>query len=1534
MKSKYTKIFMIIAVVFAMVAALFVAPKAAYADEQVQLDASEAYDVNAISASIPDTAIISFPVPYESVYGNEIDWEVQAEQAVLSYDDEAHWVVVNRPTEGEDQTVELYLKLNGKVVKTFPITVPAGQTAVPSYSYKLDYNYDENNEVKTHYYKLGQASITLPTPSQTGYAFGGWEDANGKKYSKILVGSMENIELKAIWNDLEVIEIILDTTNVKKSYKGGEALDKTGLVVNALWNDNETRPATEFICSPEVIDWNESGIVTVTVSYEGATATFEVEVSQNENAISDLEIQGWKYGDNPNTPSADALFGQPYFVYSNAIDGEYTNAVPTDAGTYYVKAVVDEDVKGNYKGAESEPVEFVIAKKDITLTTTSKTSSVKDYANLLWRFDTDLLTEDDYENLVVTYHLTEDGEAVTPMAGQTYIVKFSGITLDNYNVTLANSTLTINDEALYFAFENFEGIIYNGENQMFIAKAYAENGDNDILIEDATVVYTYNGQPFTGKTSANEDGYSVTVSIDSPSYGKLEQVVPFVIKKATIDTNSVTLTGGSKEYTGNDQMISVQGLPENDKLEVSYNFDEAINVGTYVVVATISSNDSNYKVSVSELTATLEITKAANSVTVSIQGWKYGENANEPTADEKFGEATFTYATELNGEYTSTVPTNAGTYYVKATVAGTDNYEAASATQEFTIAPAVIDLSNATLTDDSKEYNGNNQMISVQGLPEDDKVVVSYNFTEAINVGTYDVVATISSNDSNYKVSVEKLTATLVITQATNSVTVSIQGWTYGDEPKAPTASATFGEATFTYATELNGEYTSTVPTNAGTYYVKATVAGTDNYEGASDTASFTIIPKHLDNETEGVQVIVLGSDYNTSVETTLTPSVEVYYNQTQITTYDELQYVYGNAETKLGTATVTIVLNGNYEGTLTATFVVTEFGQAGVDAAGLPETIDEAYLTANALPVTVGQGEVKSNVLWIPSNTAVSVNPANGQVSINKAELAEDTTITLTALVTYGTTSAYKVTYDVTITVVPEVEVFDAPYGYEVEAEKVTDETLVGNYTTAVESKEGYEYLTSYNITLKDELGQPAQPNGDVIVRINGEFDPEKQYVVYYYNNDQIVETFEATVAQDGSYVEFTTDHFSVYIVAVEEEVQEDTNEYLTANETYTFANYPEGTQYEENEIHKLDSYITVTTTQAHFTTQLRLYSSSTHDGFAIIECNGLINGLAFNAGYKEDTLNVYGSTDGDEWTLIEGVSITSTSYNNYTVASPFEYKYIKLDVAGDQQIRIASITVSFKYEECKHTELENVDRKEPTCAEVGYTAGVKCSICNTIISGCEEIAPTGEHNYQSEVTAATCTEDGYTTHTCSYCNDSYQDTEVQALGHDFNSNGECTRCDATQGPSASTPELLATFTLGANGNAAHVDGSSLGSNKSYTEDNYTLNLTSLSNVYGPSYDATGNSCIKLGTGSKASSLTFTVLDNVSKVTIYIAKYKSNTSKIDVNGTTYTLTKNSDDGAYDVIEIDTSINKTITLKTLSGGYRAMVNTIEFYGTK
>ena len=144
--------------------------------------------------------------------------------------------------------------------------------------------------------------------------------------------------------------------------------------------------------------------------------------------------------------------------------------------------------------------------------------------------------------------------------------------------------------------------------------------------------------------------------------------------------------------------------------------------------------------------------------------------------------------------------------------------------------------------------------------------------------------------------------------------------------------------------------------------------------------------------------------------------------------------------------------------------------------------------------------------------------------------------------------------------------------------------------------------------------------------------------------------------------------------------------------------------------------------------------------------------------------------------------------------------------------------------------------------------------------------------------------------------------------------------------------PTVLATFELGANGSASHSDGTEIKETKSYTDGAYTLTITGYSKVYDGARDANGNSCLKFGTNDVVGSMTFTVPENVTSVTIYVAKYKAKTTKVDINGKTYTVLTSSDNGEYTAYTVDTTTVKTITVKTVNGGKRAMINTIVFTG--
>ena len=99
----------------------------------------------------------------------------------------------------------------------------------------------------------------------------------------------------------------------------------------------------------------------------------------------------------------------------------------------------------------------------------------------------------------------------------------------------------------------------------------------------------------------------------------------------------------------------------------------------------------------------------------------------------------------------------------------------------------------------------------------------------------------------------------------------------------------------------------------------------------------------------------------------------------------------------------------------------------------------------------------------------------------------------------------------------------------------------------------------------------------------------------------------------------------------------------------------------------------------------------------------------------------------------------------------------------------------------------------KAATCTEKGWASYDTCSRCN--YTTYKEIPATG-HHHNAVVTEPTCTEKGYTTHTCA-CGDSYVDSYTDALGHSYK-NGVCTRCGAKNPNYVAAPVLKITTSAG----------------------------------------------------------------------------------------------------------------------------------------
>ena len=185
--------------------------------------------------------------------------------------------------------------------------------------------------------------------------------------------------------------------------------------------------------------------------------------------------------------------------------------------------------------------------------------------------------------------------------------------------------------------------------------------------------------------------------------------------------------------------------------------------------------------------------------------------------------------------------TNVGT--AKIVLSGKNNYEG-SQTNTFQIVPAIIPLGPdgaIVTTGYTNAYDGAAHGVSVSATGLKTQPTVQYKgslsaewqsdsptYTDVCDTQVWWKVSA-----PNYQ-SVEG-TIGLKITQAANAWTTepAIEGWTYGETAKTPVGAAKFGTVSFAYSPMPVGA--------AGDYTMTATVAGTANYTGLSNSVDFTI---------------------------------------------------------------------------------------------------------------------------------------------------------------------------------------------------------------------------------------------------------------------------------------------------------------------------------------------------------------------------------------------------------------------------------------------------------------------------------------------------------------------------------------------------------------------------------------------------------------------------------------------------------------------------------------------------------------------
>ena len=252
------------------------------------------------------------------------------------------------------------------------------------------------------------------------------------------------------------------------------------------------------------------------------------------------------------------------------------------------------------------------------------------------------------------------------------------------------------------------GLVYDGTEQALITEGEATGGTfwyavTEDITEPDSSLYTKSVPAAVGAGTCYV-WYMVKGDETHTDLGP--QVITVTISKAEVAAPDIE----GKPYTGQDQTAEVA---ESDLYTVTAN-SGGTDVGSYDVVLTLKDARNTKWSDSMEAVKTLQfgITfPTANTVTVEIEGWTYGETAKTPTSTADFGKAKYTYAAKGSDTYTDAVPTQAGEYTVKAVADATANYPQGAATKDFTIARA--DSAAATVTADGRVYDGTEKPLVV-----------------------------------------------------------------------------------------------------------------------------------------------------------------------------------------------------------------------------------------------------------------------------------------------------------------------------------------------------------------------------------------------------------------------------------------------------------------------------------------------------------------------------------------------------------------------------------------------------------------------------------------------------------------------------------------------------------------------------------------------------------------------------------------------------------------------------------------------------
>ena len=505
-----------------------------------------------------------------------------------------------------------------------------------------------------------------------------------------------------------------------------------------------------------------------------------------------------------------------------------------------------------------------------------------------------------------------------------------------------------------------------------------------------------------------------------------------------------------------------------------------------------------------------------------------------------------------------------GNYRVTVSYAAGGEYPAAAGSTYFRVSdgrvPVQIDPALVSIEFDKRSYDGDVRKViaSVGQLTEGTDYVVKILQDGRPVVprlpGYYDIFVVLTNMDCAFESQdgpVPSYSISLRLDRASNKITeLYLRGWVAGDEPNTPVVVAYYGadEATFLYAKDLEGTFVEEVPDTAGTWYIKATIAPTDLYFGAVETASF-VISLEPGPPVDPTIVIVNpdGSITRERIDTKIDPDGTKTVTVDAVTTYPDGKYVesYSVTVSKDGESTMTetsrikspsgawsieatietirpqgpnirtTVTSDDGAGYAVSEALISGVGGWHVDGDDIEMALEQSEDTVDMLGISgpvqwrIGlfTGDVVDMTIYSDSLQQIADNDANLVITSDEGEVVYDTKA-LDTLASLNKSIRFdmRVDHPDDINSVQRKAIGDAPFVF-------VSASIDGRYIT--------------------DLG-----GGTLSITFPYEADIGERSVVkaYFVDRDGYFEEVDCRYSADSKTVTITTPHHSIYTIKVEE--------------------------------------------------------------------------------------------------------------------------------------------------------------------------------------------------------------------------------------------------------------------------------------------------------------------------------------------------------------------------------------------------------------